>query len=408
MRSQVFAETAQLGGCACEAVDEEDTAPTLSAAPRPDHRRVERLQCPRRHPRPSIWKRRGWYGRRHVTDELMRSALETVVRGTSLDLDTARAVMDRIMDGSATPAQIGALLAALRTKGETVDELTGMVLSMRDHATPIDIPDGAVDTCGTGGDGSDTFNISTAAAIVAAGAGCRVAKHGNRAQSSRCGSADVLEELGVQVMLDAAGVRRCVETAGLGFIFAPAFHPAMRHAASTRRELGIRTAFNVLGPLANPARVRHQALGVAGGAPVEVMAAVLQRLGHRHALVFSGPEGMDEVGLDGVTRGCEVRDGTMHELVIDPRQAGIEPTSGPVIAGGDAATNAAIIRAVLDGEPGPQRDVVIINAAAAIVAADRAPGIAAAADAAREAIDSGAARRTLQLLVETSRAASPR
>src|SRR5450631_3568021 len=195
-------------------------------------------------------------------EEVMRQALETVVSGRSLDVETARAVMDTMMEGEATPAQVGALVAALRTKGETVDELTGMVESMRAHATRVVLTAGAVDTRGTGGDGALTFNISTAAALVAAGTGCHVAKHGNRAQSSRCGSADVLEALGVVISLSPEGVRRCVEEARIGFLYAPDFHPALRHVAPVRRELGIRTVFNVLGPLANPARVRHQLVGV--------------------------------------------------------------------------------------------------------------------------------------------------
>jgi anthranilate phosphoribosyltransferase len=337
-----------------------------------------------------------------VTDELMRAALETIVGGGSLDVDTARAVMDRVMDGSATAAQMGAVLAALRTKGETVDELTGMVMSMRDHATAVDLQPGAVDTCGTGGDASNTFNISTAAALVAAAAGCRVAKHGNRAASSRCGSADVLEELGVRVSLDAAGVRRCVEQAGIGFIFAPAFHPAMRHAAATRRELGIRTVFNVLGPLANPARVRHQALGVAGSALAPIMAAVLQRLGHSHALVFSGPAGMDELGLDGVTHGHEVTPSGVRDIEIDPQALGLPAAPPEALSGGDAQRNAAIIVAVLGGASGAPRDVVLLNAAAAIVAADAVSGMAEGIERARAAIDSGAARETLRRLIATS------
>jgi anthranilate phosphoribosyltransferase len=340
-----------------------------------------------------------------VTDELMRAALETIVRGESLDVTTARAVMDSIMEGSASSAQIGALLAALRTKGETVDELTGMVMSMRDHATSVELEPGAVDTCGTGGDGSNTFNISTAAALVAAGAGCRVAKHGNRAASSRCGSADVLEELGVKVALDAAGVRRCVDEARIGFIFAPAFHPAMRHAAAARRELGIRTVFNILGPLANPARVRHQALGVAGNAPLAVMAAVLQRLGHKHALVFSGPGGMDELGLDGVTRGHEVTESAMRDIEIDPQALGLQAAPLEAVAGGDAALNASIILAVLDGSSGPPREIVLLNAAAALVAADVVVDMAEGLDRARAAIDSGAARQTLRRLVAVSQSA---
>jgi anthranilate phosphoribosyltransferase len=341
-----------------------------------------------------------------VTDEVMRGALETIVGGGCLDVSTARAVMDRVMEGSATPAQVGGLLVALRTRGETVDELAGMVMSMRDHATQVELVPGAVDTCGTGGDGSNTFNISTAAALVAAAAGCRVAKHGNRAQSSRCGSADVLEELGVRVVLDAAGVRRCVDEAHIGFIFAPAFHPAMRHAAAVRRELGIRTVFNVLGPLANPARVRHQALGVAGNAPLEAMARVLQLLGHQHALVFTGPAGIDELGLDGVARGYEVTESTVADLEIDPQALGLRSAPPSALGGGDAATNARVIRAVLDGDTGPPRDVVLLNGAAALVAADVAVDLAEGIERCRAAVDSGAARETLRSLVAVSQAAA--
>lgn len=334
----------------------------------------------------------------------MRSALEAIVRGQSLSVDAARAVMDLVMEGSATAAQVGGLLAALRTKGESVDELTGMVLSMRDHATPVELAPGAVDTCGTGGDGSGTFNISTAAALVAAAAGCRVAKHGNRAASSRCGSADVLEELGVVIALDASGVRRCVEEASIGFIFAPAFHPAMRHAASARRELGIRTAFNVLGPLANPARVRHQALGVAEEALAAAMAEVLLRLGHEHALVFCGPGGLDELGLDGVTRCHEVADRRVRQVEIDPGALGFHPAPVGTLRGEDAPGNARRILAVLDGDKGPGRDVVVLNAAAALVAANVARDLPEAVQRAGAAIDSGAARQTLRHLVDVSAA----
>jgi anthranilate phosphoribosyltransferase len=280
-----------------------------------------------------------------------------------------------------------------------------MVMSLLDHATAVELDPGAVDTCGTGGDGSNTFNISTASALVAAGAGCRVAKHGNRAASSRCGSADVLEELGVRVALDGAGVRRCVDEAGIGFIFAPAFHPAMRHAAAPRRELGIRNVFNILGPMANPARVRHQALGVAGNAPAAVMAGVLHRLGHAHALVFCGPGGLDELGLDGVATGHEVTEAGVRDVEIDPQSLGLAAAPREALAGGDAATNARVIVAVLDGAEGPARDVVLLNAAAAIVAADAAEGMADGVERARASIDSGAARDSLRRLVATSQGA---
>lgn len=334
----------------------------------------------------------------------LRDALGTIVSGETLTTQSARALMDTVMAGKASPPALAALLTALRMRGETVAELTGFVLSMRDHATPLPLPAGAVDSCGTGGDGSHTFNISTAAALVAAAAGCRVAKHGNRAASSRCGSADVLEQLGVSVALDAEGVRRCVEEASIGFIFAPAFHPSMRHVAAVRRELGFRTVFNVLGPLANPARVAHQALGVAGSAPLRAMAEVLHALGHRHALVFSGPHGMDELGLDGPARGYEVSTRGLREVEIDPAALGVPPAAVDALRGGDAAANAAILRSVLGGETGPRRDVVLLNAAAVLWAGDAAVDMVEGLERAAAAVDSGMALRTLERLVMVSQA----
>lgn len=336
----------------------------------------------------------------------MRDALEHVVSGNDLDAGAARCVMDTIMEGVATPAQVGALLAALRAKGETVDELTGMVESMRAHAITVTLSVDAVDTCGTGGDGLGTFNISTAAALVAAGAGCPVAKHGNRGASSHCGSADVLEALGVVISLPPDGVRRCVEQAGIGFLFAPAYHPAMRHAAAVRRELGVRTVFNILGPLANPARVRHQALGVADPSLAPTMAAVLQRLGHRRALVFSGPDGLDELGLSGPAGCFDVSAAAVRPFTLDPAELGFDPAPAHALRGGDTATNAACITAVLDGATGPSRDVVVLNAAAALVAGELSADLADGVARARESIDSGAARARLRRLVDVSNQAS--
>jgi anthranilate phosphoribosyltransferase len=337
-----------------------------------------------------------------MTEDVMRSALELLVAGADLDHATARRVMDTIMEGSATSAQIGALLAALRAKGETADEITGMVESMRDHATPVTLPMDAVDTCGTGGDGAQTFNISSAAALVTAGAGCPVAKHGNRAASSRCGSADVFEALGVVISLPPDGVLRCIEDAGIGFFFAPAYHPALRHAAQARRELGIRTVFNVLGPLANPARVRHQALGVGDAALAPIMAAVLRRLGLHRALVFTGPDGLDELGIAGPSQCYEVTPGGVREFSLDPRELGFEPAPLSALRGGDAPDNAARVCAILEGEPGPARDVVVLNAAAAIVAAGAASNFPDAVERARESIDSGRAKACLTSLIAVS------
>ncbi|MBV8529464.1 MAG: anthranilate phosphoribosyltransferase [Candidatus Dormibacteraeota bacterium] len=332
----------------------------------------------------------------------VRTALQTVVSGRDLDRHAARDAMDEIMDGAASPVQIAGLLTALRTKGETVDEICGMVDSMRAHATTVKLKPGAVDTCGTGGDGSMTFNISTAAALVAAGAKVRVAKHGNRAASSRCGSADVLEALGVRIALPPAGVTACVEDAGMGFFFAPAYHPAMRHAGPVRSELGVRTVFNVLGPLANPAGVRHQALGVADPAMAPLMASVLQRLGHEHALVFSGSGGLDELSLEGPSRCLEVTPEGVSESEIDPAGLGLGTATKDDLRGGDAAENAARVRAVLAGEPGPSRDIVLLNAAAALVAAGASPDLRGGVERASASIDSGAARRVLERLVNVS------
>jgi anthranilate phosphoribosyltransferase len=339
-------------------------------------------------------------------EEVMRQALETVVTGRSLNVSTARAVMDTMMEGEASPAQVGALVAALRTRGETVDELTGMVESMRAHATRVVLTTGAVDTCGTGGDGALTFNISTAAALVAAGTGCLVAKHGNRAQSSRCGSADVLEALGVVISLSPDGVRRCVDEAGMGFLYAPDFHPALRYVGSVRRELGIRTVFNILGPLANPARVRHQLLGVSHARLAPMMAEVLHRLGHVHALVFSGPDGVDELGVGGVARCYEVTAEGVRDFILDPRDVGLEAAPFDAVRGGDAATNAATIRSVLDGERGARRDVVLLNAAAVLLAADRVTTLLDGVAVAAHSIDSGAAGTALADLARVSHEAA--
>jgi anthranilate phosphoribosyltransferase len=339
-------------------------------------------------------------------EEMIRQALEAVVSGRDLDMPTARAVMDTMMDGEATPAQIGALTVALRMKGETVDELAGMVESMRAHATVVPLSVDAVDSCGTGGDRAGTFNISTAAALVAAGAGCPVAKHGNRAASSRCGSADVLEELGVVITLSPDGVRRCVEEAGVGFLYAPDFHPALRYVIPVRRELGIRTVFNVLGPLANPARVRHQLIGVANGRLAPMMAEVLHRLGHVHALVFTGPNGIDELGVEGPAICYEVTRDGVCESILDPADAGIAVASLESVRGGDAATNAAIILDVLDGATGPRRDVVLLNTAAVLLAADRVTTLRDGVEMAAASIETGAARRALDDLVRVSHEAA--
>jgi anthranilate phosphoribosyltransferase len=334
-------------------------------------------------------------------------AIEQLLQGTALRRDQARDVMDQVMAGEVTTGQLAGLLVALRAKGETVEEMTGFVESMRAHATPLELPAGAIDTCGTGGDRAGTFNISTAAALVAAGAGIPVAKHGNRAASSRCGSADVLEALGVDITLDADGVRRCIEAAGMGFCFAPTFHPAMRHAGPARRELGVRTIFNVLGPLANPGRVRRQALGVGAAPLAPLMVRVLKDLGHERALVFYGEDGLDELTTTGRSRVFELKDGQVTEYELDPQDLGLSRSRPEDLRGGTPPENADLLRQVLGGETGPRRDVVLLNAAAAVLAAGRADGWPQAMTVARESLESGRARKVLDRLVETSHVPPP-
>jgi len=330
-------------------------------------------------------------------------AIEQLLAGTPLTREQARNVMDQVMAGEATPVQVAGVLIALRAKGETVEEMAGFVDSMRAHATPLELPAGTIDTCGTGGDRAGTFNISTAAALVAAGVGIPVAKHGNRAASSRCGSADVLEALGVDITLGADGVRRCIDVAGMGFCFAPTFHPAMRHAGPARKELGVRTVFNVLGPLANPGRVRRQALGVGAPSLAPLMIRVLQDLGHERALVFYGEDGLDELTTTGPSRVFQLKAGSVTEYELDPRDLGLRRSQPADLKGGTPPENANLLRQVLDGEHGPRRDVVLLNAAAAVLAAGRTEEWPEAIGVASESLDSGRARQVLDRLVETSK-----
>jgi anthranilate phosphoribosyltransferase len=330
-------------------------------------------------------------------------AIEQLLAGTPLSREQARNVMDQVMAGEATPVQVAGVLIALRAKGETVEEMAGFVDSMRAHATPLEVPNDTIDTCGTGGDRAGTFNISTAAALVAAGAGIPVAKHGNRAASSRCGSADVLEALGVDITLGAEGVRRCIDASGMGFCFAPTFHPAMRHAGPARRELGVRTVFNVLGPLANPGRVRRQALGVGAAPLAPLMIRVLQDLGHERALVFYGEDGLDELTTTGPSRVFELKGGAVTDYELDPQDLGLGRSQPSDLSGGTPPENAALLRKVLEGEAGPRREVVLLNAAAAMLAAGRAEEWPAALAMARESLDSGRAGQVLDRLVQASK-----
>jgi anthranilate phosphoribosyltransferase len=333
---------------------------------------------------------------------MIREAIHDLVAGHDLDRERARGSMGDIMSGDATEAQVAGFLVALRMKGETVEELVGLVESMRAHATMIAAPEGAVDTCGTGGDGSGTFNISTAAALVMRGAGAVVAKHGARAASSACGSADVLEALGVAVTLPPHAAEECLHRIGIAFLFAPNFHPAMRHAAAPRRELGVRTVFNFLGPMANPAGVRRQSVGVGSPEATEKMARVLLALGHQRALVFHGAGGLDELSTTGPSQVHDVGGGELRSFSLDPAQLGLPPAGPGELLGGDAGRNAEIVRAILAGQAGAPRDVVLLNAAAGLVAAGRVDSMEAGLERARESIGSGAAAAALAELVQTS------
>jgi anthranilate synthase/phosphoribosyltransferase len=331
------------------------------------------------------------------------AAIGHVVTGGALTEDQAFEVMGAIMDGEATEAQIASLVTAIRMKGETVDEITGFARAMRDRATPVrPTVTGYIDTCGTGGDGLHTFNISTTTAFVVAGAGAPIAKHGNRAVSSASGSADVLEALGVRIDLPPEAMARCIDEAGVGFLFAQALHASMRHAGGPRREIAIRTVFNILGPLTNPAGAKRQLLGVYDAALVPVMAEVAGRLGAEHVIVVHGHPGMDEVSASGPTTVGEYADGAVRLYEVTPESVGIARGSLQDLAGGDATTNAAIVREILSGGVGGKRDVVLMNAAAALVAAGVAADFADGVAKARHSIDSGEALARLEALVVVS------
>lgn len=335
------------------------------------------------------------------------AVLGVLTAGGDLSSEQARAAMSEILDGAASPAQIAGFIVALRMKGETVDELNGMLQAMFDTADRVDLPPGApvVDVVGTGGDRAHTINVSTLAALVVAGAGGRVCKHGNRAASSSAGTADVLEALGVRIDCGPAEVARCVADAGIGFCFAPRYHPAMRHAGPTRRELGIPTAFNMLGPLANPAGARRLMIGVADPAMAERMAGVLAARGAERAMIVHGDDGLDELTIAAASRVVELRDGEVTAYEVDPLALGIARAPAESVVGGDPATNAALARRVLDGEHGPHRDIVVLNAAAALVVAGVVDDLKAGLEAARTTLDEGRAAAALDRLVAVSNAA---
>jgi anthranilate phosphoribosyltransferase len=334
---------------------------------------------------------------------VIQQAVQKLTGRVDLTRDEVAAVMREIADGQATPAQMAAFLIGLRMKGETAEEIAGAAAVMRERVARVRVRrERYVDTCGTGGDGSCTFNISTTAALVAAAAGAVVAKHGNRSVSSRCGSADVLEALGVNVSASPEVVERCIEELGIGFLFAPHHHPAFKAVAGVRKELGVRTVFNLLGPLANPALARRQVMGVFDAAWVPVIGQVLQSLGSEHALVVHG-SGMDEITLSGVTRVCEVKDGQRRELELDPEALGLARCDLAELKGGDAQENARITRDVISGQKGPCRDVVLANAAAALLVGGVVNELREGVKVAAEAIDRGAAKEKLAAQVRRRR-----
>ena len=329
----------------------------------------------------------------------MRAVLRGLAEGTPLASREAHAVFDGVMEGRATPTQIGGLLMAMRVRGETLDEIVGAAGAMRARMSRVDAPEGAVDVCGTGGDGASTINISTTVAFVVAACGVPVAKHCNRAVTSRSGAADVLEALGVPLDVPAEALARAMRETGVGFLFAPRHHEAMRHVAGSRRELGARTLFNLVGPLSNPAGARRQLLGVFDARWLELMAQALRELGSERAWVVHGEDGLDELTTTGPSQVAELRDGRVRRFTVTPEEAGLPRARPSDLEGGDATRNAAALRAVLAGEAGPHRDVVLLNAGAALVVAGRAEDLAHGVALAAGALDSGAAAAKLDALL---------
>lgn len=331
---------------------------------------------------------------------MIKEAISKLIKAVDLTEAEMTEVMNEVMTGGASPAQIGSFLTALRIKGEVVDEITGAAKVMRDKATKVDAPAGVVDTCGTGGDGSMTFNISTAAAFVAAGSGLTVAKHGNRSVSSKSGSADVLRALGVNIEAEVSCVEECIRKARIGFLFAPMLHGAMKYAAPVRREIGIRSIFNILGPLTNPAGAKRQVIGVYDPALTDLVAKVLYNLGSERAFIVRGEDGLDEITLADATRVTELKDGSIRTYHIRPEDFGFERCSPDDLKGASPDENAEIILGVLEGRKGPARDIVILNAAAAITAGGLASKIEEGIALAHGSIDSGQAMERLESLKE--------
>ena len=334
----------------------------------------------------------------------IQEAISSLTLDEGLKDDLALRVAAEVLAGEATAAQIGAFLTALRIRGEEPGHLLAFARAMRREAASVEVldRDTLIDTCGTGGDHAGTFNISTTAALIVAGAGCRVAKHGNRAVTGRCGSADVLKALGVNIEMNPKQAVQCLDEAGLAFFFAPVFHAAMRHVGGPRREIGIRTIFNMLGPLANPAGATRQLIGVYEARLTKVFAEVLNELGSVHAMVVHGSDGLDEITLTGPTDVAEVKNGKIRSFTIQPEELGLERVSTNELLGGSTEENAATIRAILEGENGPKRSVAELNAGAALVVAGRAETVAEGLELARGAIDSGAALKSLERLIAVS------
>jgi anthranilate phosphoribosyltransferase len=336
-----------------------------------------------------------------MPNPVLTDAIDQVASGDDLSTEEAAAVLAEIVEGNASEAQAAAFLIALRTKGETVDEIAGLARTLRRLSVKVDAGDDLVDTAGTGG-GRPTFNVSTTAAFIAAGAGCRVAKHGNRSATSQCGSADVLEALGGNIELEAEAVAECIRTIGFGFMFAPRHHPAFKHIVPVRRELAVRTIFNFLGPLTNPAGARRQVIGVSDPGKLETMAAALGQLGAERALVVSSADGLDEFSVSGTTSVVELRDGGLTTYDVTPEQVDLEPSEDGAVGAGTPEQNARVLRDVLAGKPGPERSLAVLNGGAAIYVAGRADTLAEGVRGAERSIDSGAAAAVLDRWVEAT------
>jgi anthranilate phosphoribosyltransferase len=337
-----------------------------------------------------------------VTNPVLREAIDRVAGGEDLSADAAGRVLREVMEGNASEVETAAFLIGLRTKGESVQEIAGLAAAMRSLALPVDAGADLVDTAGTGG-GRPTFNVSTTAAFIAAAAGCRVAKHGNRSATSQCGSADVLEALGARIDLEPDEVAGCIDAVGFGFMFAPKHHAAMKHVVPVRKALGVRTIFNFLGPLTNPAGARRQVIGVSDPAKLETIAAALAELGTEAALVVSSADGLDEFSVSGATRVVELRDGRLTIYDVSPEQVGLDPVADGAVSAGTPEQNARVLRDVLAGSPGTERSLAVLNAGAAIYVAGRAETLTAGVQRAQEAIDSGAAAGVLESYLERTR-----